>query len=609
MLIAARSEHCPCSQASTRTPFDATCKQSACETARHSLLCRMSGGMHAKKKPICADGKVFEATANLESALRHIRKADVAEVLWVDAVCINQEDTVEQNQQVHLMKSIYSEAHAVLIWLGDGDEHSDTLFEIISKDEIPSPPDGNDDTDTNRLQEQFAIELYRIHAMLSTIAKRPWWTRVWIVQECLLPEKSPIIQCGGKTLLWDDFFEALWTIQREIRHTAVSDVWSHPSVVEFYNSAGISRTEFSGGMPLLELLHVMRFEYAEKQRPYSFSMIMHAFLGRKATVLHDYVFGFLGLVSEEKKRRITIDYERPCWEMYRDLTKELLSGEDDEELSVLASVSFQSSRDTGHRPSWVPDFSSQVHHTHQDNRYTGLSLAFEDLWRYLETRFSSDGNILMIRGVYLDVIWRVSPFGEDGDKFTEVLDRMERRARTTIKKQQRNFRDQGVEPLFKASSPSLRRLFSANCQEDPEIAGVTQDQLDFWWDVFQATSHEKWDDLVEPESQRTREELAGHSTGELILSMLHSAKIACFGRNLIVTEKELLLGICVPGVRKGDVLVCLFGMSMPWVLRPAKGRDYYTVVGGAFIHGLTNWTVLDECYDKGRLCEATFRIR
>ncbi|PMD29452.1 HET-domain-containing protein, partial [Hyaloscypha variabilis F] len=112
-----------------------------------------------QKKPICADGKVFEATANLESALRNIRKADVAEVLWVDAVCINQEDTVERNQQVHLMKSIYSEAHAVLIWLGDGDEYSDTLFEIISKDGIP------------------------IQAMFSTIAKRPWWTRVWIVQE------------------------------------------------------------------------------------------------------------------------------------------------------------------------------------------------------------------------------------------------------------------------------------------------------------------------------------------------------------------------------------------------------------------------------------------
>ena len=106
-------------------------------------------------------------------------------------------------------------------------------------------------------------------------------------------------------------------------------------------------------------------------------------------------------------------------------------------------------------------------------------MAFDDCWRSLEPRFSGDSNILMLRGVYLDVIRKVYPFGENRGRFTEILDRMERRARSTIERQQRKFRDQGVEPLFKASSPSLRRLFSAKSREDAEIAGVTPDQLDF----------------------------------------------------------------------------------------------------------------------------------
>ena len=91
----------------------------------------------------------------------------------INTVCINQENTVERNQQVHLMKTIYSQARGVLIWLSKGDEHSDMLFEVISKDGILSLPDRNKDSDNNRLQEQFNIKIYRLYTMFSTIAKRP----------------------------------------------------------------------------------------------------------------------------------------------------------------------------------------------------------------------------------------------------------------------------------------------------------------------------------------------------------------------------------------------------------------------------------------------------
>jgi Heterokaryon incompatibility protein (HET) len=565
-------------------------------------------GNALQTRPIDVDGNVFQATANLVSALQHIRKADVTEVLWVDAVCINQQDVTERNQQVRLMRTIYSTADSVLIWLGEGDKHSEDLFDVISKDGVPSPPDRNGDVDNDRLREQFTIEICRIYALFSTIAIRPWWARVWIVQECLLPEKPPIIQCGGKTVLWSDFFAALWKTGKGARHT-VPNAKDHPSIIDIYDSAGINRTLFSGGMPYLELLDIMRMEYAEKKRPYSFSMIITALEGRKATVPHDYVFGYLGLVSEENRKLIAVHYERPSWEVYRDLTRELLRSRDDESQSAFSSLSFQSSRDAPDRPTWVPDFSSQVHHNDQAKRYTGWFLAFEDCWRSLEPRFSGDGNILLLGGAHLDVIREVYPFGEDRDGFTEVLDEMEELAWDIIESQQQKLEDQSIDPLFKTSCSSLRRLFSANSRPDLDLAGVTSEQLDFWWDVFQTPDHERWDDLVAPENTKIREELAGHSTSELIMSMLRQAEQTCFGRSLITTERESLLGICVPGVRAGDLLVCLFGMNMPWILRPAQGNDYYTVVGGVFIHGLTDWSILDECCAKGRVAEAIFRIR
>ena len=49
----------------------------------------------------------------------HGRAGMVAEAaLWIDAVCINQEDVLERNQQVMLMGEVYRRASAVLSWLG-----------------------------------------------------------------------------------------------------------------------------------------------------------------------------------------------------------------------------------------------------------------------------------------------------------------------------------------------------------------------------------------------------------------------------------------------------------------------------------------------------------
>ncbi|KAH9207610.1 heterokaryon incompatibility protein-domain-containing protein, partial [Leptodontidium sp. 2 PMI_412] len=41
------------------------------------------------------------------------------EPIWIDAVCINQEDTKEKTAQVRLMTKIYSQSAHVYVWFGD----------------------------------------------------------------------------------------------------------------------------------------------------------------------------------------------------------------------------------------------------------------------------------------------------------------------------------------------------------------------------------------------------------------------------------------------------------------------------------------------------------
>lgn len=82
---------------------------------------------------IIMDGVETQITLNLEAALRHIRRPSCAATLWVDALCINQEDVAEKNHQVEMMREIYSGAELVIAWLGSAREDSDLAMEVLGK--------------------------------------------------------------------------------------------------------------------------------------------------------------------------------------------------------------------------------------------------------------------------------------------------------------------------------------------------------------------------------------------------------------------------------------------------------------------------------------------
>lgn len=64
---------------------------------------------------ILVDGRRFEVTSNLLSALRSIRKRKEKVLIWIDQICINQQDYVERGHQVSIMKHIYSRARQVVV--------------------------------------------------------------------------------------------------------------------------------------------------------------------------------------------------------------------------------------------------------------------------------------------------------------------------------------------------------------------------------------------------------------------------------------------------------------------------------------------------------------
>jgi hypothetical protein len=76
-------------------------------------------GLETAEKTISCSGKNVSITSNLDGGLRRIRLPTEVRIIWVDALCINQDDKEETSRQVQIMREIYSKAQSVLVWLGD----------------------------------------------------------------------------------------------------------------------------------------------------------------------------------------------------------------------------------------------------------------------------------------------------------------------------------------------------------------------------------------------------------------------------------------------------------------------------------------------------------
>ena len=76
---------------------------------------------------------ILRITENLALALRSLRFKDRVRYLWVDAVCINQNDLMEKSRQVAMMSIIYKSARRVICWLGQADESIGDAMETLKR--------------------------------------------------------------------------------------------------------------------------------------------------------------------------------------------------------------------------------------------------------------------------------------------------------------------------------------------------------------------------------------------------------------------------------------------------------------------------------------------
>jgi hypothetical protein len=91
--------------------------------------------------PISCNKISVDVSCNLHSALRQLRHDRDVVRIWVDSICINQQDNDERARQVGIMRDIYARSTDVIIWLGESgpkDHLGEMILPVLAADDIPS---------------------------------------------------------------------------------------------------------------------------------------------------------------------------------------------------------------------------------------------------------------------------------------------------------------------------------------------------------------------------------------------------------------------------------------------------------------------------------------
>jgi hypothetical protein len=277
-------------------------------------------GDDTRDNEIILENRSFIVSENLWRALKELSQPIKERVLWIDFICINQDDVSEKNHQVGHMRWIYSSASRVLAWLGEADWFSDSLFTTLNNLEHQERG-----TEALTCEDIVYIKFWVEH-----LTGREYWTRLWIVQELALAS-DVLVVCGSESVEWE-ILEP-WFGVGSLTHRL--DV--------------LKKNRRGGSCPLVRLLK--------------------DFGDSKCKDPKDLVYGLLGLATDPAIEKIPIDYEKSIYEMYADL---MFWANDRDQANIVAfSVQVQTSLDPFYDSDKLRDWHRSDYYRSQIIKMTG----------------------------------------------------------------------------------------------------------------------------------------------------------------------------------------------------------------------------------------------
>ena len=532
-------------------------------------------GNPALVKPMTCNRRPFATTQNLDLALRRIRRLDVAVMLWVDQICINQDDLQEKNQQVAIMGTIYQRAWTTLAWLGeDADNSSDALDTLLAtRDALQTYPDGKP-LDVEDF-ERFYLPLPNSPKWLELgkLMSRPWFYRVWIMQEVVLSHRIIII-CGAKCISWADLSMFTYCM-------IDNDLAQH--LHRWGPFHGEDESPESGCIRVNTIEGIREYNIGTPSKTPFLNRLVEG-RGAQATNPRDKVFAIMGMTRDVMYPK----YSDPVTDIYVEAALKIVTTPFG--IDLLCCVDHL--HPTPSQPSWVPDWATprQTASLGYYAKHHGIYRASKKpYWEMqLRTDITEKGAALAIVGVIVDTITEIGMISGEPD----LKDLLIPGTATS------HFVLEGIDLAIEAchpSSSSKSTIFETFWQtlvagKDPSNHVKAPDEYSsifaLLFDSATGRSPSFPDQPSDSRRQRlTLENLKVRTPARTYRDMQVAMKSASKNRRLGVTEKGYL-GLYPRGANIGDQVCVFIGACVPFVIRKLGGGNEYQLVGECYVHDI-----------------------
>ncbi|KAF4634089.1 hypothetical protein G7Y89_g4018 [Cudoniella acicularis] len=537
-------------------------------------------GAPTRENPLLCSGEIIMITTTLKEALARLithNRGDV-EWIWIDQICVDQENVREKETQVNMMKDIYHKSEGTIVWLGPdiiGIESTERLLDDMwhLHTEDQSPIDGSRRRGIYTRAEFEATNLppawHPSWKVLAELLSRPWFVRTWVIQEAVLSRAHPQMLCGSYKLDWEKLLaSSSWMVSLSYNTTPLSqDTKAWPAV-------------FS-----LDLFHNLRILGLR----WDMATLLSSAIRFKASDPRDKVYSLVSLSGETTDSSniptaLQANYDKSYIEVFRDVTRYII--ESSKSLRILTLIRYVPK--SKKLPSWSVDFTQDVcwermSYLVWDRHESGRPVSIEKPNKAsanlpAEVQSSSSEDVLTLGGLLIDIVGAPCETMLKSD-----LDSFGSRVLFAWKSAYEYTRDRHQD-LPRAFMVTLVANWNLTETERMEH----QPLCNFWaylWRVYEEL-------LNVSENRRAVEEIFHpilepqnpDNPGDPDLYRLHLN--GAYHRRMFFTKHKCYLGLGPCTMQENDILCVLFGGSTPLILRPEG--DYFRFVGECYVYDLMN---------------------
>jgi hypothetical protein len=610
--------------------------------------------------PILVNGQELCVTRNLEKALQAFSRDEEFQggfKLWVDAISINQADLDERAKQVRRMREIYGNARTVIAWMGEESHKSDLAIQLLKDLAVLDQNDGGEQL-AARLRADPEYLGKGCWFGLQRLFERPYWFRLWVIQEMVMGASATWIRCGAASIDWESFCGGvgliaahLWQIKDGLlKRETIAEGFKSEDVTSMANKGLIApevlksrmKTTTTWTTPTFNLINLdlsVLSKSDERGGDYlSFGRLLDIAHAAHCRDPRDKVYALVGLMPPSVARQMVPNYSEAPSKVYAATARIFIQAYDN-----LEPVREGNPWGPTGGPSWAADWQwvGRIRWARTETQLPGplsffplgeSNTSFDVPYRASgtskhDTSISDDGMLLTCSGFIVDTISGLSARRKGffewskrsivnyeswtsiyGDRQataealcrTLVLDRVEGGKRAN----DRHFAVFHLPSTFDAGYKQFR---------DRGWTWLSQQRgYYFRWSRFREANQDfrlgpyRFDDFFDDEIPPDASEF---DYSEVYAGVDRSGK-----KRRLMTTRGGYMGLAPDNAyggagaqtRPGDFIAVLFGCSTPIVIRPHG--SYFQVLGEAYVQGLMDGEAM-ELFGAGKFDTQTFTFR